>query len=85
MWVCPKEVSNSILKHYNESFDLPRVSQGAMASVVGEIRSDGQYIVYDGSEEIVNAPADQVTKGFLYDQIQAPGARFFRTNPRKTI
>lgn len=77
MWVCPKEVSNSILKHYNESFDLPRVSQGAMASVVGEIRSDGQYIVYDGSEEIVNAPADQVTKGFLYDRKYKPPEQDF--------
>ena len=76
MWVCPKEVSNSILKHYNESFDLPRVSQGAMASVVGEIRSDGQYIVYDGSEEIVNAPADQVTKDFIRQKIQAPKQDF---------
>ena len=29
-----EEVSNSLLKHHNESFDLPRVSQGAMASVI---------------------------------------------------
>jgi len=68
MWVCPKEISPIILKHYNDSFDFPRVSQGAMASIVGKIRDDGQYIVHSGPEEIVNAQASQVTKGFLYDR-----------------
>ena len=68
MWVCPKEISPIILKHYNDSFDFPRVSQGARASIVGKIRDDGQYIVHNGSEEIVNAQASQVTKGFLYDR-----------------
>ncbi len=68
MWVCPKEISPIILKHYNDSFDFPRVSQGAMASIVGKIRDDGQYIVHNGPEEIVNAQASQVTKGFLYDR-----------------
>ena len=68
MWVCPKEISPTILKHYNDSFDFPRVSQGAMASIVGKIRDDGQYIVHNGPEEIVNAQASQVTKGFLYDR-----------------
>jgi len=68
MWVCPKEISPIILKHYNDSFDFPRVSQGAMASIVGKIRDDGQYIVHNGPEEIVNAQASKVTKGFLYDR-----------------
>ena len=68
MWVCPKEISPIILKHYNDSFDFPRVSQGAMASIVGKIRDDRQYIVHNGPEEIVNAQASQVTKGFLYDR-----------------
>ncbi len=68
MWVCPKEISPIILKHYNDSFDFPRVSLGAMASIVGKIRDDGQYIVHNGPEEIVNAQASQVTKGFLYDR-----------------
>ncbi len=68
MWVCPKEISPIILKHYNDSFDFPRVSQGAMASIVGKIRDDGQYIVHNGPEEIVNAQASQITKGFLYDR-----------------
>ena len=66
MWVCPPDITPLILEHYNKVFDLPGVSEGARASVVGKIRKDGQYIVHNGDEEIVNAPAAEVTEGFLY-------------------
>ena len=68
MWVSPPEVTALILDHYNKVFDLPGVSAGAMASVIGKIRADGQYIVHNGNEEIVNVPAAEVTEGFLYDR-----------------
>jgi phosphoribosylformylglycinamidine synthase len=68
MWVSPPEVTALILEHYNTVFDLPGVSEGAKASVIGRIRNDGQYVVHNGEEEIVNAPAAEVTKGFLYDR-----------------
>lgn len=68
MWVSPPEITPLILKHYNEVFDLPAVSEGAKASVIGKIRNDNKYIVHSGLEEIVNAPAKEVTKGFLYDR-----------------
>ena len=68
MWVSPPEVTAMIVDHYNNVFDLPGVSKGAQASVIGKIRSDGQYIVRNGDEEIVNAPAAEVTKGFLYNR-----------------
>jgi len=72
MWVSPPDVTPLILKHYNEVFDLPGVSEGAKASVIGKIRNDGQYIVHNGDEEIVNAPAAEVTEGFLYDRTYEP-------------
>ncbi len=68
MWVSPPELTNFIVDHYNAVFDLPGVSAGSMASIIGKIRSDGQYIVHNGSEEIVNAPAKDVTEGFLYNR-----------------
>ena len=68
MWVSPPEITPLIVNHYNKVFDLPSVSSGAMASVIGKIRVDGQYIVHNGNEEIVNAPAAEVTEGFLYDR-----------------
>ncbi len=68
MWVSPPEITSLILEHYNKVFDLPGVSEGAQASVIGKIRKDGQYIVHNGDDEIVNAPAPEVTEGFLYNR-----------------
>mgnify|MGYP001325146437 FL=1 len=68
MWVCSPEFTPFILEHYNKVFDLPGVSDGAQASVIGKIRNDGQYIVHNGDVEIVNAPAAEVTEGFVYDR-----------------
>ena len=68
MWVCSPDITPMILDHYNKVFDLPGVSEGAKASVVGKIRNDGQYIVHSTNEEIVNAKAKEVTEGFLYNR-----------------
>ena len=68
MWVCPPDVTPLIVDHYNKVFNLPGVSKGARASVIGKVRNDGQYIVHSGNEKIVNAPAVEVTEGFLYDR-----------------
>ena len=68
MWVSPPELTNFIVDHYNTAFDLPGVSAGSMASIIGKIRNDGQYIVHNGNEEIVNAPAKDITEGFLYNR-----------------
>ncbi len=68
MWVSPPEITPLILDHYNKTFDLPGISELAEARVVGRIRADGVYVVHANGEEIVNAPADKVTQGFLYDR-----------------
>jgi phosphoribosylformylglycinamidine synthase len=68
MWVCSPDITPMILDHYNKVFDLPGVSEGALASVVGKIRNDGQYIVHSADEDIVNAKAKEVTEGFLYNR-----------------
>ena len=77
MWVSPPEVTPLILDHYNSVFDLPGVSAGAVASLIGKIRRDGQYIVHNGAKEIVNAPAADVTEGFLYNRPFEPRDRKF--------
>jgi phosphoribosylformylglycinamidine synthase len=77
MWVSPPEWTNFIVDHYNTAYDLPGVSAGSMASIIGKIRSDGQYIVHNGNEEIVNAPAKEVTEGFLYNRPFEPRETIF--------
>ncbi len=68
MWVVPPETTPLILEHYNKTFALPEVSSLAQACVIGKIKNDKQYIVHHKNIEIVNAPANQVTQGFLYNR-----------------
>ncbi len=68
MWVSPPELSNIILNHYNQTYDLPNISKGAEARKIGKIRGDKQYTVYFNSEIIVDARASDVTKGLLYNR-----------------
>ena len=44
MWVSPPELTEKIVKHYNQDFDLPNVSSGAKASVIGKIQDDKNYV-----------------------------------------
>ena len=68
MWVCHPDITDMIIDHYNNTFDMPGVSSLARASVIGKINNNNQYIVHSGKDEIVNAPAEMVTKGFNYDR-----------------
>lgn len=77
MWVSPPEITPMIVEHYNTTFDFPEVSEGARASVIGKIRCNGQYIVHHGSEKIIDAPASEVTRGFLYHRPYEPRKTLF--------
>ena len=68
MWVCHPDITEMIIDHYNNTFDMPGVSSLARASVIGKINNNNQYIVHSGKDEIINAPAEMVTKGFNYDR-----------------
>lgn len=68
MWVVPPSLVDMMLKHYNETFALPQVSQGARAAVIGKIRTDGLYVVKYRGAELVRAKACDVTAGILYDR-----------------
>ena len=81
MWVCPPSLTPKIIDHYNTKFDLPTVSSGAKASVVGKIRNNKNYVVHNGDEKIVDALAEEVTKGFLYDRkFERPNHNFQEPN-----
>jgi phosphoribosylformylglycinamidine synthase subunit PurL len=68
LWAVPPELTPVILKHYNETFALPKVSPGAAASLIGKVRKDGRYVVSYHGEIIVDAKAKDVTSGILYDR-----------------
>jgi phosphoribosylformylglycinamidine synthase II len=73
MWVVPPDLAAMIIAHYNETFALPQICDGAQAKVVGKIRTDGKYVVAHYGENIVEAMASDVTKGIVYDRPYAPG------------
>ena len=77
MWVASPDVTPIILEHYNTTFDLPNISEGAKASVVGKIRADDQFIVTFHGEEIVHAKASDVTSGLLYQRVYSKPERTF--------
>lgn len=68
MWVVPPDLVDTILTHYNETFALPHVSEGARAAVIGKIRTDGLYVVTYKGEELVRASVPDVTKGIVYNR-----------------
>lgn len=68
LWVSPPAWAARILKHYNTVFALPHVSEGAEARIIGRIRKDGRFRVHTNGETVVDAPARQVTQGFLYSR-----------------
>ena len=68
MWVAAPDITPKILSHYNETFALPQVSPGAQAIVIGKIRNDQRYRVYQHGELVVDALAADVVEGIGYDR-----------------
>jgi phosphoribosylformylglycinamidine synthase II len=68
MWACPKDLTQSILNHYNKVFDFPNVSVGAMASVVGKIINEKHYTVFYKDKKLVDGPIEKINEGFVYSR-----------------
>ncbi|ARG98365.1 phosphoribosylformylglycinamidine synthase subunit PurL [Legionella micdadei] len=68
MWIVPQDFTDLFLNHYNKRFALPEICDGAQATVIGELRHDGLYVVKANGKEIVSARAEDITKGILYDR-----------------
>jgi len=68
MWACPKDLTQTILDHYNKLFDFPNVSMGAQASVVGKIVGERHYTVFYKGKKLVDGPIEKINEGFVYDR-----------------
>jgi phosphoribosylformylglycinamidine synthase subunit PurL len=67
MWVADDATTDLILKHYNEKWDLPKVSHGARASAIGKVKKGNYQVKYQG-KVILDARAEDITRGLHYDR-----------------
>lgn len=68
MWVASPRATEVILKHYNETWELPKVSAGACAAVIGTVQQ-GNYQAFYKGEKIIDAKANDITAGLRYDRL----------------
>ncbi len=65
-WICHPSLTETILKHYNVTWDLPSVAEGARASVVGKVQEDPTYTLLHDGEVVCSANASDITSGLQY-------------------
>lgn len=68
LWAVPASLRELILDHYNKTFDLPNVSAGSAAVLIGKVRDDGMYKVNYQNQYLINAKAKDITSGIQYDR-----------------
>ncbi len=67
VWVASPRVTEIILRHYNDTWNLPQVSNGARAAVIGVVQPGNYQVFYQG-EKIVDASPAAITAGLRYDR-----------------
>ena len=77
-WVCPPEFTRTLLKVYNEDFDLPNISLGAGAFVIGKVTKNQDYILRHNGEVLCNVPIKVVTQGIKYERAKKAPKRNFK-------
>jgi phosphoribosylformylglycinamidine synthase subunit PurL len=80
-WICPPEFTKTLLKIYNEDFELPKMGIGAGAAVVGKVTKSQDYIIRHEGKIVCNVPIKVVTQGIKYErEKKAPKRKFTEPN-----
>ncbi len=75
-WIAAPELTDMILAHYNQEWDLPKASFGAKASVIGKVKK-GNYTVRYHDEILVDAKPSDITQGVTVNRpSQTPNRSF---------
>jgi phosphoribosylformylglycinamidine synthase len=67
-FTCHPDLTDHILKHFNETWDLPSVMENARASLIGKVTSDGIYKCTYKGEVVCEASAQALTCGIQYER-----------------
>jgi phosphoribosylformylglycinamidine synthase len=65
-WMCHPSLTEHIVKHYNETWDLPSVAEHARASVIGKVTAGGVYHLTHNGMTVCKARSQDITSGLLY-------------------
>ncbi len=77
-WICPTSFTKTLLKIYNEEFDIPNISPGAGAFVIGRVTSQQDYILKHEGKIVCNVPINAVTEGIKYEREKKAPRRNFK-------
>ncbi len=67
-WMCHPDLTEHILQHYNEDWDLPGIAENARASLIGKVTKEPIYKLNYKDERICEARAKDITCGLEYDR-----------------
>jgi phosphoribosylformylglycinamidine synthase len=79
-WICHPQITKLILQTYNEKWALPKVSNGARASIVGKVKK-GNYVLKFGGTKVIDAPAKLLTEGLIYNRKFAAKQKQWKKEP----
>ncbi len=65
-WTCHPSLTEHIVRHYNEVWDLPSVAEKAHASVIGKVTGDGIYRLRHRGVVVCEAQSSDITQGLQY-------------------
>ncbi|HLD84468.1 MAG TPA: AIR synthase related protein, partial [Coxiellaceae bacterium] len=86
LWAVPPDLVDVVLDHYNKKWQLPLISAGAVATVIGNVREDGRYVVHYRNEILIDARAKDITQGILYDRaIKKPEKNSVKVHRTETV
>ena len=77
-WISPSDFTKTILKIYNEDFELPNVAEGAQAKVIGKVTKETDYILKHDGKIICNVLVNTLTQGIRYNRDKREMKRNFK-------
>jgi len=64
----PHEFTPEVLQIYNQHWELPKIYEGARASVIGRSRKDSRYVIRFKGEVVCDAPIKEIAQGIRYER-----------------
>ena len=67
-WTCHPSLTEHILRHYNEVWNLPAIAENARASVIGKVTKEPLCLLRYRGETVCEAKAKDITSGLQYER-----------------